>query len=127
MTVIIVAHIFTLLSLFVVSFQLALIIGKPWGHLTLGGKYPGIIPPQKRWIPFLSILILLFFSLIVEVRAGVIFPEWHAASYTAIWFVVGYCILGVLANTFTPSKWERIIWLPTILAAFVCSIIVAMS
>lgn len=127
MTTSLIAHIFTFLMMITVTFQLALVAGMPWGELTLGGKYPGVIPKNKRWIPLFSIILLLVGGLIVETRAGNLFTEWVKISEIAVWVVVSYCGLGVLANAATPSKWEYIIWLPVVTAAFISSLLVALS
>lgn len=127
MTTAVAAHFFTVLIFPVICFQVALAVGVPWGAVTLGGKYPGVLPLNKRWIPLVSTVLLTFFVLIVEARSGYWLPEWEAFSRTAVWFVVGYCLLGILANSITPSKWERIIWLPIVTLAFVCSLVVALS
>jgi hypothetical protein len=127
MSISISAHFFSILMIITIFFQLALVAGLPWGSLTLGGKYPGVLPKNRRWIPLVSMLLLLCFAFIVETRAGNMLPDWKKISEIAIWVVVAYCGLGVLANSATPSKWERRIWLPVVLLAFICSLIVALN
>lgn len=127
MTITLIAHFFTFLMMITISFQLALVAGMPWGELTLGGKYPGVLPKDKRWIPLFSVILLLVFALIVETRAGNMLTGWEKISEIAVWVVVAYCGLGVLANSATPSRLERIIWLPVVIAALICSLIVALS
>jgi len=127
MSISLIAHVFTFLMMVTISFQLALVAGMPWGELTLGGKYPGELPNGVKWIPLLSVNLLLVFALIVETRAGNLLTEWREISEIAIWIVVAYSGLGVLANSFTPSKWERRIWLPVVIAAFISSLIVALN
>lgn len=123
----IIAHLFTFLMAITIVFQLALLIGMPWGELSLGGKYPGVLPKNKRWIPLFSTITLIAFAIIIEIRAGYILPEWENFADVMVWFVVAYCALGVIVNTITPSKWERIIWLPVVFAAFICSLLVTLS
>lgn len=127
MSITLIAHLFTFLMMITIAFQLALVAGMPWGELTLGGKYPGVLPKNKRWIPILSVILLLTFAIIVETRAGNLFTEWEKISEIAAWVVVAYCGLGVLANSATSSKWERNIWLPVVIAALICSLLVALS
>jgi len=122
-----IAHVFTFLMVLTIIFQIALAAGMPWGELTLGGKYPGVLPKNRRWIPLASMLLLLCFAIIVETRAGNLLSDWKKISDIAVWVVVAYCGLGVLANLATPSKWERRIWLPVVTAALICSLFVALS
>ena len=42
------AYLFFALSVFIAAFQLALAFGAPLGEFTLGGKYPGKLPPKIR-------------------------------------------------------------------------------
>ncbi len=127
MTIEFAAHIFTFLVVIVVAFQMALAAGLPWGHLTWGGRFPGQLPGRMRGAAIFSAVLLVVFAVIVQARAGVILPQWQGLSKVLIWFVVAYCALGVVMNGVTPSKWERIVWLPVVLAMLVCSFIVAMS
>lgn len=38
------------MSLVVIAFHVAMICGAPWGHLTMGGRWPGALPPAARWL-----------------------------------------------------------------------------
>ena len=80
-----------------------------------------------RAVAVLSAAVLLAFAVIVEMRAGVVCPQWQLASRTLTWGVVAYCGLGVVANAITRSRWERIVWLPVVLVLLGCSVVVAMS
>lgn len=121
------ALLFAGLAAVVASFQAALALGAPWGKLTWGGKHPGRLPASMRAAAVFSMGLLLVFALIVAVRAGVLWPGWQGASNYLVWGVVGYCGLGVVANAITPSRWERILWLPVVVAMLACSLIVATS
>jgi hypothetical protein len=127
MTTEIAAHIFTILVAIVITFQIALAAGVPWGHLTWGGRFPGQLPKPMRGVAIFSAVLLALFALVVEVRAGVLFPEWQTLSQILVWVVVGYCALAVVLHVITPSRWERVIWLPVVLGCLVCSFVVAMS
>jgi hypothetical protein len=111
----------------VTAFQIALVLGAPWGDLTWGGKFSGQLPGTMRGAAMFSATLLLCFVVIVETRAGVLFPAWTPISRILIWMVVAYCALGVVANAITPSYWERIIWLPVVSLMLVCSLIVALN
>lgn len=126
MSVEIAAYAFTVLVGIVIVFQLALAAGVSWGHLTWGGRFPGKLPNRMRGVAIFSAVLLAIFAFIVQVRAGVLLPEWQGLSQLLIWVVVAYSALGVVANAITPSRWERVIWLPVVLGMLVCSALVAM-
>jgi hypothetical protein len=127
MTSEIAAHVFTLLVVIVIGFQLALAAGKPWGHLTWGGRFPGRLPDRMRGVAVFSAILLAAFATIIEIRAGTFLLEWQAISRALAWVVVAYCALGVVANAITPSRWERVLWLPVVIGLLACSLVVATS
>jgi len=108
--------------------QLGMASGLPWGELTWGGAFPGVLPPHMRAASLLSALLLLVFSYEVSARAALVPAFKRRALKTSaktIWIVVGYSALGVFMNTITPSFWERVIWLPVTLGLLACSFVVA--
>ncbi|KPK53775.1 MAG: hypothetical protein AMS22_06960 [Thiotrichales bacterium SG8_50] len=121
------AYVFTFFTAIVVTFQLALALGVPWGQLAMGGKYPGKFPFGMRIAALVQILVLILFALVVLARAGVMFNNYSAFSTLAIWGVAAFCLLNAILNTITQSKWERIIWLPVTIVLFACSVYVALS
>jgi len=119
------AHVFNALVTVVIVFQIALAFGMPWGELTWGGKFPGVLPMYMRGACILSAILLMAFALVVSVRAGLLLSSWQQASKTFIWVVIVYGALGVIANAVSPSYWERAIWLPVALVLLACGLIVA--
>jgi hypothetical protein len=119
------ARLFIALNSVVIAFQLALVAGVPWGHLTMGGAYPGSLPTRMRLAAAASGLLLLAFSAVVATRAGLILPARRRLARRLIWGVVAYMVVGTVANAATPSYWERVIWLPVVLVLAGCSLIVA--
>ncbi|MCX6139655.1 MAG: hypothetical protein NTX15_02300 [Candidatus Kapabacteria bacterium] len=101
------AFVYTVLTIGVIAFQIALVCGAPWGHLTLGGKFTGALPTKVRAVPVVSAILLAVFTIIVLVRAGLIFPEYQATSRYAIWFPVGYTGLGIVMNSITSAKGRK--------------------
>lgn len=99
-----------LLTAVVTLFQLALALGAPWGAYTLGGKYPGQLPPKIRLAALVQILIVLLFGAIVLARSGLALSAIYPFIRVAIWFVMGFFVLGTIANLTTPSKRERLLW-----------------
>ena len=104
--------IFCFFILIAVLFQLALALGAPWGEYAMGGKYPGKFPPKIRIAAVIQLLILMFFGGIGLIRSRLILSSFFDFSSNAIWFVVGFFVLGTLMNLITPSKKERNIWAP---------------
>ena len=119
------AYSFSAIALLAVAFHFALALGMPWAALSWGGKYSGRLPAPMRVASAASALVLVFLALVVMIRAGLLLPRWHALSQKAIWGVVAYCGVAVLAHIFTPSKWERILWLPMVVILFITGLLVA--
>lgn len=108
----------------VVLFHLAAISGAPVGHLTMGGRWPGALPPELRVGSALSALLLVLLAAIVLARAGIVrlrLPGW------LIWAVVAVHALGAFVHVITPSAAERALWLPVILVMLACALVVARS
>ena len=121
------ALLFVLLSFLVGAFQVALILGAPWGKFTLGGRWRNSLPPHARVIAGVSAALVGALAVVITARAGLAFAPLQSWAPTLSWVVVGYCALGTLANAVTPSRRERAVWLPVVLCMLVLSILVAMS
>jgi hypothetical protein len=119
--------VFLILTTIGALFQLALALGAPLGEYTLGGRFPGKLPPKIRVAAVAQILVMVLFAFIVLVRAGLIFGELYAISRVAIWFVVGFFVLGSLANLSTPSKRERLVWGPVNVLLLMVTIVIALG
>jgi hypothetical protein len=121
------AHAFVVLVSFVIGFQIALAAGAPWGHLTWGGRFPGRLPGRMRGVALFSVALLAAFAVTLEVRAGTIFANLTTEARGWAWVVVVYCALGVVANAATPSRQERLLWLPVVSLMLACSLVVALG
>lgn len=121
------AVVFGVLIAVVVLFQLALVAGMPWGHLAMGGKFPGVFPPAMRIAALVQIGILASLALIVLTKAQMIFSAWYTVSEKAIWVVVAVSVMTLVLNVITPSKWERILWSPVALLMTICSLVIALG
>lgn len=121
------AKIYVALSVVVVAFQLALAAGAPWGELTMGGAFPGQLPPPMRAAAVGSAALLLALAAVVVARAGLALPRWRRASRRLIWVVLAYTVVGVALHVVTPSARERALWLPVLLGLAVCALVVARS
>ena len=121
------ANLYLLLTGIVVLFQLALAAGAPWGHLAMGGKYPGRFPARIRFLSVFNAVILLALGGVVAARAGHLLQGLRDLSMWAIWVVVVFGALAVVANLATPSKPERALWAPVSIVMVICSLILALA
>lgn len=103
----------------VMVFQVALAAGAPWGEFAFGGQNKGVLPARLRVTSAISVVIYLL--LITHYLS-----DWPGKE-VANWVLVGFTGLGLVMNTITRSSKERMVWAPTSLVLFVCSLIVAIG
>ena len=115
------ARAFAGLAAGVVGFHLAVILGAPWGHLTMGGRWDRALPGPARILSGLSALLVAGMALAVLARAGVVGLRLPQGAMGAVLALAG---LGVLANALTPSGAERALWLPVTLAMLAAALLV---
>lgn len=115
-----IALIYAMLCLLVIGFQIALILGAPWGRITQGGQVEGSLPLSGRLAAFVSIFILAAMALAALSAAGmsgllgpvvgpVQVPDWP--RWTG-WTAFGAQCVVALFNWITPSAPERRLWGP---------------
>ena len=121
------ALIFALMTALAVSFQIALALGAPWGHLAMGGRYPGKFPQPMRVAALAQAALLAGLALMVVVNARLALADLHSVSEIAIWVAVVISLLSLIMNLATPSKPERNLWAPVALVMTVSSLVVALS
>lgn len=119
------AILFTALAAFVVAFQLALVAGARWGEMTLGGRYKGALPKRMRIAALFSAMLLAGFVAIVLARAELALIGLRSLSSKLVWAVAAYCLMGSVLNYITPSKRERALWFPVVVAMLICCLCVA--
>lgn len=119
--------VFLFLTAIVILFQLALALGAPWGGYTMGGKFPGVLSSKLRIAALAQIVVLLLFGAIVLTRSDMAFGTFYPFSRVAIWFVVGFFVLGSIANLTTPSKGERLLWGPVNVIMLIAVILIGLS
>ena len=102
------AYIYCVMILGVIGFQIALILGAPWGRITQGGQTEGPLPRSGRIVAATSIAILAGMGLGILSADGR-WPGWPA--WTG-WAALAVTALSMVLNWITPSKSERRLWGP---------------
>ena len=106
---------FAILAAFPILGQMALVIGAPWGSITLGGLWPGVLPPRLRLAALAQAAILTALALIALDHGG--YLDIGLPPY-AIWVTAAVTCISAVLNNITPSRIERRLWGPvTILMA----------
>lgn len=100
---------FMVVAIVVTCFQVAILLGAPLGAYTLGGKYPDVLPKDKRILAVFQIIILWVFAYVVLVRSGILVSGVDAIGSVGIRFVVVFFFLGSIANRTSTSRPERLI------------------
>lgn len=119
------AWVYVAVALVAAAFQLGLAAGRPWGHLAMGGRYPGEWPAGLKAGAVFQAAVLVFMGLVMLTVAGVgDLAPWAAESK---WPVVAVSGLSFLLNVVTPSAPERRLWAPPTGVMFVASLVVALS
>jgi hypothetical protein len=118
------ALLFVLLAAGTIGFHLLIIAGRPWGHLTMGGRWPGRVPFAGRVAAGLSALLLAGMAWVAAGEGGWTTP---VAGGWAIWAVAGLMTLSVLMHLATPSAAERRLWLPVVASMAVCALVLALG
>lgn len=130
MDIVVVAWIAALLFAALAVFQVALVLGAPFGAVVYGGRKAG--PDGKlvgawRWMSAAAAAILILFALIILARAGAIETSISSTVLTvASWFVVAYMALNTAANLMSVNKVER--WVMgsiTVVLVVLCAIVAA--
>lgn len=111
------AWVFVALCGATMAFHLALIAGRPWGHLTMGGRWPGALPAAGRILSALSVVILAVMAFLVLSLVGQ--TTWTPSPWLT-YGALAYLALAILAHLATPSQAERRLWLPMILGMAGC-------
>lgn len=113
------------LLLLVLAFQVALILGAPWGRLTQGGGTAGALGASGRLVAAVSVVVLAVMAsaLLATTNVGPMRRAPHGVITTIVWITVIYSGLGVVMNAASPSWGETVIWVPVTLAGFILSAI----
>jgi hypothetical protein len=113
---------FAAAALFLVcAFQIALVLGAPWGSITQGGFDTGALETQGRVTAAVSAVLLFAMAQItLAVDGEGLFKKLNARALRVFaWISTGYSGLGVLVNLASPSLAEKLIWVPVVGVVFV--------
>lgn len=93
-----------------VLMHLAVGAGAPLGRLTVGGRFPGRLPPVWRVLALAQAALLGAMAGAVLARAGI------GATQLApmFWPAVVLTLLSLAANAASPSRPERLLWTPVL-------------
>lgn len=107
----------------VIGFQIALILGAPWGPITQGGQHPGKLPVYGRIAAGASVFVLIGSAFAITSAAGLWprWPSWMGWTALAIQSVIA------LVNWITPSRPERLLWGPITLGMLVLAALVVLG
>jgi hypothetical protein len=110
----------------VIAFQIALVLGAPWGAAAWGGQHPGRLPTRFRLASVISLVILGFLAWLVAATAGLVGAAPLPASWLipATWTAAAYFALGAVVNLISRSPIERG-WAPVSLLTAICCGVVA--
>lgn len=99
----------------VAAFQVALVVGAPWGAYTQGGRTPGALDMSGRVLAAVSCAILLVMAaaILARVRDGPLKSAPRRLVTTLAWFATIYAGLSVVLNIATQSSSERNVFAPT--------------
>lgn len=109
----------------IVAFQVALVLGAPFGAAAWGGATPGTLPASLRIASGVAGAVWTSAALIVLSRAGIDVVSLPAGfARWGTWTLVGLLAVGVVMNVASPSPWERYGWAPfTLVLAALCFVV----
>ncbi len=113
----------------VAAFQIALVLGVPWGAMSYGGLVVtdgGVLPRGYRTMSAVAALILVSAAWVLLARAGVspAGPLGEGMLDWVTWVICGYLGLNTLMNFASRSTAERWIMGPiTTVAAVLCLLV----
>lgn len=117
-----------LIQICVAIFQLALVLGAPLGEYTMGGQQKGRLSMKLRIVAGLSMLLNLAIAGHYLAQTGTLQTLLPAqANQIANWGLVAFNGLGLFLNSISRSKKERQMWVPVLILAFICAVVVALG
>jgi hypothetical protein len=121
------ALLFAAVSVGVVTFQVALALGAPWGEYAMAGRFPGRYPPAMRVGALIQAVVIGLIGLVVLSDADIVLPAIADGLPWLIWIVVAVSTVGVVLNLISPSAGERRLWVPVAIVMLATSFVVALA
>ncbi len=118
------ALIYAALAALPIAMHLGLAAGAPWGRYTVGGRFPGRLPPLWRGLAVVQAGLLAAMACAVLDRAGVIALDLPVCVFRA---TLGLTILSLAANAASPSRPERRLWTPVLAAMAAAALVLAVQ
>ena len=105
----------------IAGFQVALVLGAPWGAYTQGGETEGALDASGRVFAAVSCAILLVMAaaILARVHEGPLKNAPGRLVTALAWFTTIYSALAVVLNLATQSSSERAVFAPTAILLFV--------
>ena len=119
------AILFAVAAMAVVGLHVSLILGAPWGFMTMGGRHPGVLPRDARVASAVQAVLVLALTWGVLRAAGVI-GDPRPGSWVP-WLAVAVSAVSSVLNTITPSRRERYFGIPATLSLLAGSLAVALG
>jgi hypothetical protein len=113
----------------VTLFQLALVLGAPWGAAAWGGQHPGVLPTRLRVASAVTAIVVYpIIIAIILASAQLASIDWLPVKGAApMWVLAALFVLGAVMNAVSRSRIERI-WGPvTLVIAIGCGIVAISS
>lgn len=92
------------------AMHLAIAAGAPLGRLTVGGRFPGRLPPVWRALAVVQAALLAAMAGAVLARAG----TGALPLAPLFWPAVALTLVSLAANAASPSRPERLLWTPVL-------------
>ena len=105
----------------IAGFQVALVLGAPWGAYTQGGETEGALEASGRVFAAVSCAILLVMAaaILARVHEGPLENAPGRLVTALAWFTTIYSAVSVVLNLATQSSSERAVFAPTAILLFV--------
>lgn len=104
------AYVYAGLAILPVVMHLANAAGAPLDRLTIGGRFPGHLPPTWRALALVQAALLGTMAGAVLARAGV----GVMTLAPLFWPAVALTLVSLAANAASPSRPERLLWTPVL-------------
>lgn len=111
-----------IITFFMSTLHILLLVGMPIGEYVLGGQNK-VIPLNKRWINLVFALVFLFLGVFYLGKAAYIPFKLSVIPSKIVMIVYSlFLAYAIIGNTFfTKSKKEKVVMIPASIIGFACS------